>query len=265
MAGRWRRPFASSEAVQHKMTAVARRDTGPELALRRVLHRRGLRYRVHRCPLPDLARQADIVFSGAKVAVFVDGRSWHGCPEHGRREHRTNGWYWPQKLAVNQVRDGDTDDRLHEAGGSRSGSASTRTQRSLLGGLSSPSVATQSAPRMSDEFCRGRLPEPGARAIVRPPRVAGPNSGPTFLQQHSMAASVTSDRTAALRQETVRRQAPTARPTPSPAVAARGAPRTRHSRRVQQSQWKLAPIRTCGSSPTRLRTRPRYTSRSSTG
>ena len=60
------------------MSTLARRDTAPELALRRVLHRRGLRYRVHRRPLPDLARQADIVFPGAKVAVFVDGCFWHG-------------------------------------------------------------------------------------------------------------------------------------------------------------------------------------------
>lgn len=78
MAERWRTPFASSEAVQRKMSRLARRDTAPELALRSVLHRRGLRYRVHRRPLPDLARQADIVFSGSKVAVFVDGCFWHG-------------------------------------------------------------------------------------------------------------------------------------------------------------------------------------------
>jgi len=112
MAERWRTPFASSQAVQQKMSTLARRDTAPELALRRVLHRRGLRYRVHRRPLPDLARQADIVFPSAKVAVFVDGCFWHGCPEHGRREHRTNGWYWPNKIAANKDRDRDTHERL---------------------------------------------------------------------------------------------------------------------------------------------------------
>jgi len=115
MPERWRTPFASSEAVHQKMSALARRDTAPELALRRVLYRRGLRYRVHRRPLPDLARQADIVFTGAKVAVFVDGCFWHGCPEHGRREHRTNGWYWPTKIAANKDRDRDTDERLIDA------------------------------------------------------------------------------------------------------------------------------------------------------
>lgn len=116
MAERWRTPFASSEAVHQKMSTLARRDTAPELALRRVLHRRGLRYRVHRRPLPDLARHADIVFRGAKVAVFVDGCFWHGCPEHGRREHRTNGWYWPKKIETNKDRDRDTDARLVAVG-----------------------------------------------------------------------------------------------------------------------------------------------------
>jgi DNA mismatch endonuclease (patch repair protein) len=116
MPERWRTPFASSDAVHQKMSTLARRDTGPELALRRALHRRGLRYRVHRRPLPDLARQADIVFTRAKVAVFVDGCFWHGCPEHGRRQHHTNGWYWPNKIAANKDRDRDTDKRLRAAG-----------------------------------------------------------------------------------------------------------------------------------------------------
>ena len=98
------------------MSRLARRDTAPELALRRVLHRAGLRYRVHRRPLPDLNRQADIVFTRAKVAVFVDGCFWHGCPDHGRRAHRTNGWYWPGKIQRNQERDRDTDAHLTRAG-----------------------------------------------------------------------------------------------------------------------------------------------------
>ena len=116
MVERWRAPFASSQAIHQKMSTLARRDTAPELALRCVLHRRGLRYRVHRRPLPGLARQADIVFTRAKVAVFVDGCFWHGCPEHGRRAHRTNGWYWLAKIAANKDRDRDTDERLIAAG-----------------------------------------------------------------------------------------------------------------------------------------------------
>ena len=98
------------------MSRLARRDTGPELALRRELHRRGLRYFVHRRPLANLRRQADVVFPRARVAVFVDGCFWHGCPIHGRREHRTNGWYWPEKIGRNEARDRDTNARLKAAG-----------------------------------------------------------------------------------------------------------------------------------------------------
>lgn len=98
------------------MSTLPRRDTAPELALRRALYRQGLRYNVHRRPLPFLRRQADVVFPRAKVAVFVDGCFWHGCPEHGRRQHRTNSWYWPDKIEQNVIRDRDTDARLEEAG-----------------------------------------------------------------------------------------------------------------------------------------------------
>jgi len=113
---RWRASFASSEIVGERMSRIARRDTGPELALRRVLHGRGLRYFVHRRPVPELPRQADLVFPGAKIAVFVDGCFWHGCPDHGRRQHRTNSWYWPEKIARNEARDKDTDVQLVDAG-----------------------------------------------------------------------------------------------------------------------------------------------------
>ena len=108
--------FASNEAIGKKMSRLARRDTGPEMALRRILHRQGLRYYVNRRPLADLSRQADLDFPAAKVAVFVDGCFWHGCPDHGQRGHRTNGWYRNDKIAGNQARDRDTDARLKAAG-----------------------------------------------------------------------------------------------------------------------------------------------------
>lgn len=97
------------------MSTLPRRDTAPELALRRELHRLGLRYYVHRRPIPDLRREADIVFPRAKVAVFVDGCFWHGCPEHGQKRFQVNGWYWPEKIVRNQARDRDTDDCLRHA------------------------------------------------------------------------------------------------------------------------------------------------------
>ena len=116
MTERWRTAFASSEQVRERMSGLARRDTGPEIALRRALHQRGLRYYVHRRPLPELRREADVVFPKAKLAVFVDGCFWHGCPAHGRRGHRTNGWYWPEKIERNKARDQDTDAKLRVAG-----------------------------------------------------------------------------------------------------------------------------------------------------
>jgi DNA mismatch endonuclease (patch repair protein) len=92
------------------------RDTAPELAVRRLLHAMGLRYRVDATPLPGLRRRADIVFRKAQVAVFIDGCFWHGCPEHGNPRPAANGWYWPTKIAGNRQRDADTDQRLAEAG-----------------------------------------------------------------------------------------------------------------------------------------------------
>lgn len=92
------------------------RDTGPEMAVRRILHAAGLRYRVDRAPLLGMRRRADIVFGPAKVAVFIDGCFWHGCPEHGRTRIEANPEYWSRKIARNRQRDADTDSRLSEAG-----------------------------------------------------------------------------------------------------------------------------------------------------
>jgi DNA mismatch endonuclease (patch repair protein) len=108
--------FDSPPAIRRKMSLQRSHNTGPEVALRSALHRRGLRFRVHQRPLPDLRREADIVFRRAKVAVFVDGCFWHGCPEHGRRVHAANSWYWPDKIARNKARDLDTDQRLRNGG-----------------------------------------------------------------------------------------------------------------------------------------------------
>ncbi|HEY3718392.1 MAG TPA: very short patch repair endonuclease [Jatrophihabitantaceae bacterium] len=92
------------------------RDTAPEVAVRQLLHAMGLRYRVDRAPLKGLRRRADIVFGPAKVAVYVDGCFWHGCPDHGRPKTAANPQYWSAKMARNQARDADTDRRLAEAG-----------------------------------------------------------------------------------------------------------------------------------------------------
>lgn len=98
------------------MQANRSRDTGPELAVRRILHARGLRYRVAAAPLPGLRRRADIVFTKQRIAVFIDGCFWHGCQDHGRSRFQHNVDYWPAKIATNMARDLDTTARLSDAG-----------------------------------------------------------------------------------------------------------------------------------------------------
>lgn len=97
------------------MARTGRRDTKPELALRRMLHARGLRYRIDRQVLPDVRRRADLVFGSARLVVFVDGCFWHGCREHATWPAH-NAEFWRDKIETNRLRDRDTDKRLASAG-----------------------------------------------------------------------------------------------------------------------------------------------------
>jgi DNA mismatch endonuclease, patch repair protein len=112
---RIRNPKPSSEAALNRMKAGKPRDTAPEKALRSELHKSGLRYRVDVRPIEKLNRRADIVFRSAKVAVFVDGCFWHGCPKHGTQA-KANAGFWKNKIKQNQIRDEDTNKRLKKAG-----------------------------------------------------------------------------------------------------------------------------------------------------
>ena len=94
------------DARRRIMQANRRRDTRPELAIRSMLHARGLRYRIDR-PIPvreGRSIRPDMVFSAARVAVFIDGCFWHGCPLHGTSP-KTNADYWLPKIAANRERD----------------------------------------------------------------------------------------------------------------------------------------------------------------
>ena len=91
------------------MAAVRRRDTGPEIALRRALHACGLRFRLPRGR--SLPGSPDVIFPSAKVTVFVDGCFWHGCPIHGTRP-KANEKFWSAKIDRNRQRDKEVDDRL---------------------------------------------------------------------------------------------------------------------------------------------------------
>jgi DNA mismatch endonuclease (patch repair protein) len=108
-------PAPPSAATRARLSRQGRRDTTPELALRRELHRRGHRYWVDKAPLPGLRRRADLVFPRRRVAVYVDGCFWHRCPLHATAP-KSNAQWWADKLAANIARDRDTDTRLREAG-----------------------------------------------------------------------------------------------------------------------------------------------------
>jgi len=109
------RPVPSSEAALKRMKAAKPRNTVPERALRAALHHRGLRFRIDTRPVRGLNRKADIVFRSAKVAIFVDGCFWHGCPIHGTQA-KANAEFWRQKIKQNQERDKDTTRQLKTAG-----------------------------------------------------------------------------------------------------------------------------------------------------
>jgi DNA mismatch endonuclease, patch repair protein len=107
--------WASSPEARARMQSNKSRDTKPELALRRAVHALGLRYRVGTKPLTGVRRTADLVFPTAKVAVFLDGCFWHGCPEH-HTVASANAKFWADKVSGNRARDRDTDARLEAAG-----------------------------------------------------------------------------------------------------------------------------------------------------
>lgn len=101
-------PKPASAGVTRSMRANRGRDTKPELALRRILHSQGMRYRVDYALIPGFRRRGDIVFTRLRIAVFVDGCFWLGCPEHATIP-KTNTDYWIPKLRRNIDRDRDTD------------------------------------------------------------------------------------------------------------------------------------------------------------
>ncbi|ATY15652.1 very short patch repair endonuclease [Amycolatopsis sp. AA4] len=107
--------LVTTSAVSARMSKQKSRNTGIEMALRKILHAAGYRYRVHRRPVKGVRREADLVFGPARVAVFVDGCFWHGCPEHGTWP-KNNADYWRTKIETNRRRDANTDALLLEAG-----------------------------------------------------------------------------------------------------------------------------------------------------
>lgn len=106
------RPKPASFEVSAQMSRMPTHSTKPEMALRRLLHQAGLRYRVNSRMLPG---RPDVALTRARIAVFVDGCFWHGCPEHGVLP-KNNRWWWEEKLRRNRERDQAKDQQLAELG-----------------------------------------------------------------------------------------------------------------------------------------------------
>jgi DNA mismatch endonuclease (patch repair protein) len=97
------------------MSRQVSKDTGAELAVRRLLHAAGLRYRVE-YPVPGMTRRRiDVAFTRPKVAVLIDGCFWHGCPQHSTHP-KANAEWWRTKLDRNMARDRETTEHLIAAG-----------------------------------------------------------------------------------------------------------------------------------------------------
>lgn len=108
-------PRDSDAAVSARMRRVGREDTAVEIALRRALFKRGLRYRKNYHPVAGLRTRADIVFVRPRVAVYVDGCFWHGCPAHATWP-KTNVRFWREKIEANIARDRRIDTELERTG-----------------------------------------------------------------------------------------------------------------------------------------------------
>ena len=96
------------------MSRIRARDTAPELSLRRALRAIGCTgYRLHYAKVPG---RPDVAFVGRKVAVFVHGCFWHGCPHCAQRKPKSNSDFWTRKLQANKARDARKVRALRKAG-----------------------------------------------------------------------------------------------------------------------------------------------------
>lgn len=105
-------PIPLNQHVTQQMKKMPRSGSKPEMLLRSELFRRGMRFRVN---YPALPGRPDIAFTKAKIAIFIDGCFWHGCPIHGTLPKNNREW-WDEKLQGNKDRDRRKDLELQEMG-----------------------------------------------------------------------------------------------------------------------------------------------------
>jgi DNA mismatch endonuclease (patch repair protein) len=107
-----RTPAPLNTTVSAQMQRMPRSSTGPEMLIRRELHRRGLRFRINH---PRLPGRPDVAFTAARIAVFVDGCFWHACADHGFLPKNNRDW-WRNKLERNVERDREKDAQHEKLG-----------------------------------------------------------------------------------------------------------------------------------------------------
>jgi len=97
------------------MSRIGGKDTKPELTVRRLLHRLGYRFRLHRKDLPG---KPDIVLPKLRLVILVHGCFWHGCEKcnRGTRVPKTNTAFWVKKISENRRRDAEAQCRLADLG-----------------------------------------------------------------------------------------------------------------------------------------------------
>ncbi len=105
----------TSAVRSQNMARIRAKDTTPELTVRRYLHQKGLRYRLH---VPDLPGRPDLVFVRQRICLFINGCFWHGCPKcrDGKRRPKSNREYWLPKIDGNKMRDRFNTGRLRRDG-----------------------------------------------------------------------------------------------------------------------------------------------------
>ena len=149
------------------MSKIRSKDTRPEMLLRRALHARGLRYRLHRRSLPG---SPDLVFVSARVAVFVDGDFWHGRDlfEKGKAP-RNNRTLWLAKLKGNRARDARDTARLLDAGWTvlRFWASSVEKSTAVCAGLVENIVRNPPSARPPREDREHAPPPPSSSSVAR--------------------------------------------------------------------------------------------------
>lgn len=107
------RPVPRDAGTRSRLKSVRHSGTAPEIALQQAAQSAGLTFEVN-APIPGTRARPDVLFREQRLAVFVDGCFWHGCPEHGTDPINNSGW-WREKLATNKRRDDRIAQQLRDA------------------------------------------------------------------------------------------------------------------------------------------------------